>query len=88
MVWECGDCLTGEGRSIEPFDTLCHHCGKLLCTVHRYEITDEAFVKMDTADASGSRPAPLAGAVHCADCCRKHHSKQWKVISRHKGRQA
>ncbi|WP_434445000.1 hypothetical protein [Lentzea sp. E54] len=61
MAWECAECNASEIKSV------CHHCGKPLCTGDQVEIDDDAF-----SDEEGriSRRA-----MHCKACKEKHHPR-------------
>ena len=62
--WECGECSLPEGGRVK-IDSVCHHCGKLLCRDHRRELPDDAF--------SGPVVSDGRTAVHCDDCIEAHH---------------
>jgi hypothetical protein len=63
-VWECGDCGRVE-TSRRPLDSVCHHCGLLLCPECCKIVIDGAF----------GGPMVSAGRVasHCRVCRRLYH---------------
>ena len=64
MAWECSDCDRKEpgGRKI----TVCHHCGRPVCNMHRARFDDDAF--SNWPDQAATRVA-----VHCLDCWQSFH---------------
>lgn len=65
MPWECGECRQKETEQIK-INTVCHHCGKLLCDKDRIEIIDDAFADSDGAASNK--------AFHCRSCKEEYHS--------------
>ena len=64
MSWECGDCGVKEQKGV-VIETLCHHCGKMLCDKHRIVILDNAF---------SPEPGPARReAYHCSACKAQFH---------------
>jgi hypothetical protein len=64
MAWECSDC--GSKELGESKITICHHCGKPVCRMHRVMVRDDAFSSW--RDHTASRVA-----VHCLDCRDAFH---------------
>lgn len=65
-MWECGDCGKAEG-SRRPLNSVCHHCGLLLCPDCCTVIIDGAF----------GGPLVTAGraASHCRVCRHRYHRR-------------
>ena len=63
MAWECAECNRRESAYLK-IDTVCHHCGKLLCREDGVEIADNAL---------SSKGPTVPTAIHCLTCKRKYH---------------
>jgi len=66
MAWECSDC--GRKEKPESKITVCHHCGRPVCSVHHEKIDDGAF-------SAWSDQAAANVAVHCLDCLQIFHPR-------------
>ena len=72
MTWDCAECQAAEGQRTSDgqpilIDSVCHHCGKLLCRPDRRVFADAAF---DPAGGEADQ-----AAVHCQACSRQHHGR-------------
>jgi len=64
MAWECSDC--GRKEQGESKITVCHHCGRPVCKLHREMVDDDAF-------SAWSDHITTNVAVHCLDCWATFH---------------
>jgi hypothetical protein len=66
--WRCAECGRSEDRRKKFFvDSVCHHCGKLLCSAHAYRVLDNSFHDN------------LTLASHCASCRREYHPSPFRI---------
>lgn len=64
MAWECSDC--GRKEQEDSKITVCHHCGRPVCKLHRVMAEDDAFSIWPDQIATNI-------AVHCLDCWPAFH---------------
>ena len=72
MAWECSDC--GRKEQGDSKITVCHHCGRPVCKMHREMIDDDAF-------SAWSDQTATSVAVHCLDCLQTFHPQATDVES-------
>lgn len=65
MAWQCAECGEAEAKVVH---VVCHHCGKLLCSVDRKQIFTDVF-EADDQD--------LNFAYHCEECYDRHHAAEF-----------
>jgi len=72
MAWECSDCGREEERGSKI--TVCHHCGRPVCNLHRVMVPDDAF---------NSSPGQIVTnfAIHCPGCWSAFHPQAANVES-------